>query len=87
MQDFLTNLWVAPAMHDYTKSNIITVCLFPSRFGFCDIRNNLGTCKRYQPRPWARLIYNIFLDLEYSGYHHVQKLFIINFTNNIGEIR
>ena len=25
------------------------------RFGFCDIRNNQGLGKRYQPRPSARL--------------------------------
>ena len=38
------------------------------RFGFCDIRNNQGFGKCYQPRPSARLIDDTFLDLGYSGY-------------------
>ena len=38
------------------------------RFGFCDIRNNQGFGKCYQPRPSARLIDDTFLDLDYSGY-------------------
>ena len=33
------------------------------RFGFCDIRNNQGLGKRYQPQPD-----NGYLDLDYSGY-------------------
>ena len=33
------------------------------RFGFCDIRNNQGLGKCYQPKP------NTYLDLDYSGYH------------------
>ena len=38
------------------------------RFGFCDILNNQGLGKYYQPRPSARLITQ-YLDLDYSGYH------------------
>ena len=38
------------------------------RFGFCDIRNNQGLRKCYQPRPSAQLIDDTFLDLDYSGY-------------------
>ena len=33
------------------------------RFGFCDIQNNQGLSKGYQPQP------NPYLDLYYSGYH------------------
>ena len=33
------------------------------RFGFCDIQNNQGLGKGYQPQP------NPYLDLDYSGYH------------------
>ena len=33
------------------------------RFGFCDIQNNQGLSKGYQPQP------NPYLDLDYSGYH------------------
>ena len=38
------------------------------RFGFCDIRNNQGLGKYYQPQPspWAD---NTYRDLDYSGYH------------------
>ena len=38
------------------------------RLGFCDIRNNQGLCKCYQPRPSARLIDDTFRDLDYCGY-------------------
>ncbi len=38
------------------------------RFGLCDIRNNQGLCKRYQPQPSASAD-NTYLDLDYSGYH------------------
>ena len=38
------------------------------RFGFCDIRNNQGRGKCYQPKPKAEAD-NTFLDLDYSGYH------------------
>ena len=34
------------------------------RFGFCDIRNNQGLGKCYQPRPSARPD-NTYLDLDY----------------------
>ena len=49
------------------------------RFGFCDIQNNQGLGKDYQPQPSASAD-NRYLDLDYSGYHKnlIQELFIIN---------
>ena len=44
----------------YNKTNI--------RFGFCDIQNNRGLGKGYQPQPTASAD-NPYLDLDYSGYH------------------
>ena len=38
------------------------------RFGFCDIRNNQGRGKCYQPKPKAEAD-NTYRDLDYSGYH------------------
>ena len=38
------------------------------RFGFCDIQNNQGLGKGYQPQPSASAD-NPYLDLGYSGYH------------------
>ena len=38
------------------------------RFGFCDIQNNQGLSKGYQPQPSASAD-NPYLDLDYSGYH------------------
>ena len=38
------------------------------RFGFCDIQNNRGLGKGYQPQPSASAD-NTYLDLDYSGYH------------------
>ena len=38
------------------------------RFGFCDIQNNQGFGKGYQPQPSASAD-NPYLDLDYSGYH------------------
>jgi len=38
------------------------------RFGFCDIQNNQGLGKGYQPKPKASAD-NPYLDLDYSGYH------------------
>ena len=38
------------------------------RFGFCDIQNNQGLSKGYQPKPKAEDD-NPYLDLDYSGYH------------------
>ena len=38
------------------------------RFGFCDIQNNQGLGKGYQPQPSA-LADNSYLDLDYPGYH------------------
>ena len=38
------------------------------RFGFCDIQNNRGLGKGYQPQPTPSAD-NPYLDLDYSGYH------------------
>ena len=38
------------------------------RFGFCDIQNNRGLGKGYQPQPSASAD-NPYLYLDYSGYH------------------
>ena len=38
------------------------------RFAFCDIQNNRGLGKGYQPQPTASAD-NPYLDLDYSGYH------------------
>jgi len=38
------------------------------RFGFCDIQNNRGLGKVYQPQPTASAD-NPYLDLVYSVYH------------------
>ena len=39
-------------------------------FGFCDIQNNQGLGKGYQPQPSASAAAdNPYLDLDYSGYH------------------
>ena len=38
------------------------------RFVFCDIQNNQGLGKGYQPQPLASAD-NPYLDLDYSGYH------------------
>jgi len=48
------------------------------RFGFCDIQNNQGLGKGYQPQPSASAA-NSYLDLDYSGYHKnlIQLLFNI----------
>ena len=48
------------------------------RFGFCDIQNNQGLGKGYQPQPSAS-VDNPYLDLDYSGYHKnlIQWLFSI----------
>ena len=37
------------------------------RFGFCDIQNNQGLSKGYQPQPSASAE-KLYLDLDYSGY-------------------
>ena len=37
------------------------------RFGFCNIQNNQGLGKGYQPQPSASAD-NLYLDLDYSGY-------------------
>ena len=41
------------------------------KFGFCDIRNNQGRAKCYQPKPKAEAD-NTYRDLDYSGYHKNQ---------------
>ena len=53
-------------------------------FGFCDIQNNQGLGKGYQPRPSA-LADNPYLDLDYSDYDKnlIQSLFIINVSINV----
>ena len=38
------------------------------KFGFCDIQNNQGLGKGYQPQPSSSAD-NTYLDLDYSGYH------------------
>ena len=38
------------------------------RFGFCNIQNNQGLAKGYQPKPRAEAD-DPYLDLDYSGYH------------------
>ena len=38
------------------------------RFGFCDILNNQGLSKCYQPQPSASAD-NTYLNLDHSGYH------------------
>ena len=50
-------------------------------WGFCDIQNNQGLGKGYQPQPSASAD-NSYLDLDYSGYHKnlIQQLFIIGRT-------
>ena len=63
------------------------------RFGFCDIQNNQGLDKGYQPQPSASAD-NPYLDLDYSGlsqkphpiivYKH-EKICVedvLNFTNS-----
>ena len=40
------------------------------RFGFCDIQNNQGLSKGYQPKPKAEVDNpHVHLDLDYFGYH------------------
>jgi len=40
------------------------------RFGFCDIQNNRGLGKGYQPQPQpSASADNPYLDLDNSGYH------------------
>jgi len=38
------------------------------KLGFCDIQNNQGLGKVYQPQP-STSADNPYLDLDYSGYH------------------
>ena len=39
------------------------------RFGFCDIQNNQGLGKGYQPQPLASADNPYLDDLNYSAYH------------------
>ena len=50
------------------------------RFGFCDIHNNQGLGKGYQPQP-SFAAANPYIDLDYSGHHKnlIQWLFKISF--------
>ena len=52
------------------------------RFGFCDIQDNQGLGKGYQPQLSASAD-NPYLDLDHSRYHKnlIQSLFIINPVN------
>ena len=47
------------------------------RFGFCEIQNNQGLVKGYQPKLTAEAD-NAYLDRDYSGFHKnlIQELFI-----------
>ena len=42
--------------------------IYNKTFGFCDIQNNQGLGKGYQPKPKADAN-NPYLDLDYFGYH------------------
>jgi len=50
--------------HDYFPHAMYNKTII--RFGFCDIQNNRGLGKGYQPQASAD---NPYLDLDYSGYH------------------
>ena len=39
-----------------------------TRFGFCDIQNDQGLSKGYQPQPSVSAD-SPYLDIDYSGYH------------------
>ena len=56
------------------------------RFGFCDIRNNQGRGKCYQPKPKAEAD-NTNRDLDYSGYLSVisrsRRLRLITLTETL----
>ena len=39
------------------------------RFGFYDIQNNQGLGRDYQPQPSSASADNLYLNLDYSGYH------------------
>ena len=44
--------------------------LFNVKFDFCDIQNNQGLGKGYQPQPQpSASADNPYRDLDYSGYH------------------
>ena len=58
------------------------------RFGFCDIQNNQGLSKGYQPQPSASAD-NPYLDRDFSGYHKsfIQELSIITFFRSSVSLR
>ena len=65
------------------------------RFGFCDIQNNQGRGKGYQPQPPASAD-NPYLDLDYSGYRGSRRklnmqnycsLLISKFTNKGNQMK
>ena len=49
------------------------------RFGFCDIQNNQGLGKGYQPQPSASAD-NSYLDLDYSGISQKPHPIIVYYT-------
>ena len=74
---FITQLYIFKCLKINCDrcDNAFVVILFKTmynktiiRFGFCDIRNNQGRGKCYQPKPKAEAD-NTYLDPDYSGYH------------------
>ena len=62
---FTSAVDITPEMSQFLRSiNDKTII----RFGFCDIQNNQGLGKGYQPQPSAS-VDNRYLDFDYSGYH------------------
>ena len=63
-------LWCLPSVkkqkHDFFVRSMYNKTI--ARFGFCDIQNNQGLDKGYQPQPSASAD-NSYLELDYSGYH------------------
>ena len=60
-----------PSVKEQNMSSIFFHSMYNKtiiRFGFCDIQNNQGLGKGYQPQPSASAD-NPYLDLDYSGYH------------------
>ena len=71
---FITQLYIFKCLK-INCDNAFVVIFFKTmynktiiRFVFCDIRNNQGLGKCYQPQPSASAD-NTYLDLDYSGYH------------------
>ena len=65
--------WDIPHYHDYTTRNCCITSIYPMYdktiigWGFCDIQNNQGRGKGYQPKPKAEAD-NPYRELDYSGY-------------------